>query len=101
MIIIITNNVAPKATDSGIPDFKIDGDWYFDLMSKIELNLSTLPFDQQLTAKDLYGAQDWAELDAGTQKTVGLYVSLMVEDKHIPLRCVPQKHDYPKVYVRT
>ncbi len=101
IIIIINNNDAPKATNSGTPNFVVDGDWYDDLMSKIEPKLPTLPFDRQLTAKDIYGAQDWAELDAGTQKKVGLYVSLMVENKHIPLCCVPQKHGYPKLYVRT
>ncbi len=84
----------------GVPIFTLEPAFYQQLKSRIVDNLNNLPLDVCLKSEDIYGAGGWAELTPGTRKKIGRYIAIMVDSDDIPFRCVPKKHEYPKLYVR-
>ena len=84
----------------GMPIFVLESEFYQHVRSKIELNLEQLPYDVCLGSEDIYGTEDWAELDSETRRKIGRYIAIMAKSDDIPFSAVPQKHEYPKRYVR-
>lgn len=84
----------------GMPIFVLESEFYQHVRSKIELNLEQLPYDVCLGSEDIYGTEDWAKLDRGTRRKIGRYIAIMVDSDDILFSAVPQRHEYPKRYVR-
>ncbi len=82
------------------PIYVLEPDFYQHVRSKIELNVEQLPYDVCLVSEDIYGPEDWAELDSGTRRKIGRYIAMMANSNDIPFSAVPHRHEYPKRYVR-
>lgn len=84
----------------GMPIFVLESTFYQHVRTKIEMNVEQLPYDVCLGSEDIYGTEDWAELDRGTRRKIGRYIAIMAKSDDIPFSAVLQRHEYPKRYVR-